>query len=153
MGKNLPAMWEAWVPSPGWEEPLEEGVATHCSVLAWRIPADRGAWRAAVRGVTDSRTWLSGQAQHRGRAQETLLSSAAVSSPGVSDSAAPGTAARQASLAFTVLGVCRLTSAESAMPPNHLALCRPLLLLPAIFPNIIISSHQVVKVLEVANTL
>ena len=106
MGKNPPAVWETWVPSPGWEEPLEEGVATHCSVLAWRIPADRGAWRAVVRGVTDSRTWLSGQAQHRGRAQETLLSSTAVSRPGVSDSAAPGTAALQASLAFPVLGVC-----------------------------------------------
>ena len=36
--KNLPAMWETWVPSLGWEDPLEEGMATHCSVLAWRIP-------------------------------------------------------------------------------------------------------------------
>ena len=36
--KNLPAMWETWVQSPGWEDPLEEGVATHSSVLAWRIP-------------------------------------------------------------------------------------------------------------------
>ena len=36
---------------PGQEEPLEKGMATHSSVLAWRIPMDRGAWRAAVRGV------------------------------------------------------------------------------------------------------
>ena len=36
--KNLPAVQETWVPSQGWEDPLEEGVATHFSVLAWRIP-------------------------------------------------------------------------------------------------------------------
>ena len=36
--KNLPAMWETWVPSLGWEEPLEKGKATHSSILAWRIP-------------------------------------------------------------------------------------------------------------------
>ena len=36
--KNLPAMWETWVQSLGWEDPLEEDVATHSSILAWRIP-------------------------------------------------------------------------------------------------------------------
>ena len=36
--KNLPAMWETWVQSLGWEDPLEKGEATHCSILAWRIP-------------------------------------------------------------------------------------------------------------------
>ena len=36
--KNLPAMWETWVPSLGWEDPLEKGTATHSSTLAWRIP-------------------------------------------------------------------------------------------------------------------
>ena len=36
--KNLPAVWETWVQSLGWEDSLEEGVATHSSVLAWRIP-------------------------------------------------------------------------------------------------------------------
>ena len=41
--KNLPAMWETWVLSLGWEEPLEECMATHSSILAWRIPMDRGA--------------------------------------------------------------------------------------------------------------
>ena len=38
MVKNLPAMQEPWVPLLGWEDPLEEGMATHSSVLAWRIP-------------------------------------------------------------------------------------------------------------------
>ena len=36
--KNLPAMWETWVLSLGWEDPLEKGKATHSSILAWRIP-------------------------------------------------------------------------------------------------------------------
>ena len=38
MVKNLPAMKETWVRSPGWEDPLEKGKATHSSILAWRIP-------------------------------------------------------------------------------------------------------------------
>ena len=36
--KNLPAVWETWVPSLNWEDPLEKGKATHSSILAWRIP-------------------------------------------------------------------------------------------------------------------
>ena len=35
---NLPAMWETWIWPLGWEDPLEKGKATHCSILAWRIP-------------------------------------------------------------------------------------------------------------------
>ena len=42
--KNLPAVRDTWVRSLSWEDPLEEGMATHSSVLAWRIPMDRGAW-------------------------------------------------------------------------------------------------------------
>ena len=38
MVKNLPAMWETWVLSWSWEDPLEKGMATHSSILAWRIP-------------------------------------------------------------------------------------------------------------------
>ena len=41
---------------PGWEDPLEEGMATHSSVLAWRILMDRGAWWATVHGVANSWT-------------------------------------------------------------------------------------------------
>ena len=39
--KNPPAMWETWVQFLGWEDPLEEGMATHSSTLAWRIPMGR----------------------------------------------------------------------------------------------------------------
>ena len=56
MVKNLPAMQETWVRSLGQEDPLEEGMATHSSILAWRIPTDRGAWRATVHGVSQSQT-------------------------------------------------------------------------------------------------
>ena len=42
--KNLPAMRETWVRSLSWEDALEKGMATHSSILAWRIPMDRGAW-------------------------------------------------------------------------------------------------------------
>ena len=59
MVKNPTAMRETWVRSLGWEDPLEEGMATHSSILAWRIPMDRGAWRATVRGVAQSCTRLS----------------------------------------------------------------------------------------------
>ena len=49
--KNLPAMQETGVRSLGWEDALEKEIATHSSILAWRIPVDRGAWRATVHGV------------------------------------------------------------------------------------------------------
>ena len=54
--ENPPAMWETWVQSLGWENPLEEGMATHSSILARRIPMDRGASWATIYGVTKSQT-------------------------------------------------------------------------------------------------
>ena len=65
--KNLPAMWETWVWSLGWGDPLEEGMATHSSILAWRIPVDRGVWQAAVFMVAQSQTqlkWLRSSKAH-----------------------------------------------------------------------------------------
>ena len=52
MVKNPPAMWETWVQSLSQEDPLEEGMTTHSSILAWRIPMDREAWWAIVHEVT-----------------------------------------------------------------------------------------------------
>ena len=48
--KNLPAIRETWIRSLGWEDPLDEGMATHSSILGWRIPMDRGAWQTTVHG-------------------------------------------------------------------------------------------------------
>ena len=59
MVKNLPAMQETWVQFLGWEDPLEEGMALPSSILAWRIPRDRGASQATVHGVARSQIQLS----------------------------------------------------------------------------------------------
>ena len=48
--KNLPRMWEIWVQSLGWEDPLEKGKAAHSSILAWKIP---------VHGIANNWTQLS----------------------------------------------------------------------------------------------
>ena len=59
MVKNLPVMQETRVRSLGQEDPLEEGMAIHSSILAWRISMGRGAWWATVHGVTKGQTQLS----------------------------------------------------------------------------------------------
>ena len=56
MVKDPFAMWETWVQSLGWEDPLEESMVTHSSILGWRIPMDRGAWWAIVHGVAKNQT-------------------------------------------------------------------------------------------------
>ena len=50
MVKNLPAMQETWVQSLGWEDLLKEGVGPFSSILVWKLPTDRGTWRATVHG-------------------------------------------------------------------------------------------------------
>ena len=52
--KNLPAMLETWVPSLGWEDPLEKGMVTHSSILACRIPMDGGVCWASPWGQKES---------------------------------------------------------------------------------------------------
>ena len=54
MVKNLPAMQETWVRFLGWEETVEEGMATHSTILAWRTPMDRETWWAIIHGVAKS---------------------------------------------------------------------------------------------------
>ena len=59
MVKNPAAMLETWVRSLGWEDPLKKGMATHSSILAWRIPWIEEPWQATVHRVTKSPTRLS----------------------------------------------------------------------------------------------
>ena len=55
--KNPPAMQETWVQSLGWEDPLEEGMATYSNILAWGIFRDRGVgWAIIAHGVAESDT-------------------------------------------------------------------------------------------------
>ena len=54
--KHPPAMQETWLQSLSWEDPLEEGMATHSSILAWTVSMDRKAWQAIIHGVTKSWT-------------------------------------------------------------------------------------------------
>ena len=70
MVENPPAMRETWVQSLGWEEPLEEGMATHSSTLAWRIPMDRGVRWAAVRGTESDTTERLNTQAHTGQQRQ-----------------------------------------------------------------------------------
>ena len=72
--KNLPARQETGIQSMGWEDPLEEGMATHSSILSRKISMDKEAWQATVHGVKKSRTWLSDQAQHTTNSMDMNLS-------------------------------------------------------------------------------
>ena len=54
--KKPPAMQETGIRSLGWEGSLEKGMATHSSILAWRIPQTRGAWWVTVHGIAKSQT-------------------------------------------------------------------------------------------------
>ena len=56
MVKSSPAMWETWVRSLGWEDPLEEEMATHSSILAWRIPWIEEPGRLQSMGSQESDT-------------------------------------------------------------------------------------------------
>ena len=52
--KNLPTMQEIHVQSLGQEDPLENGTATHSSILAWKIPMDRGSWQESMESELDT---------------------------------------------------------------------------------------------------
>ena len=60
----MPETPEMWVRSLGQKDPLEEGMATHMSILAWKTPIDRGAWQAIVHRVAKSWTQLKPSGTH-----------------------------------------------------------------------------------------
>ena len=56
MVKRVPAMWETWVRSLGWEDPLEKEMATHSSILAWKVPWMEEPGRLQSMGLQESDT-------------------------------------------------------------------------------------------------
>ena len=150
------------------------GLATHSSILAWKIPMNRGAWKATVHGVKESQTRLSDWAQHITHIFCYLVLSQClfqlatnnirkpnnvyeVFTPVFSTVqslscvwlfATPWTAACQVSLSITnSWSLLKLMFIESVMPSNHLILCRPLLLLHSIFPSIrVFASESVLHI-------
>ena len=104
--KESAAMQETLVRFLSWEDLLEKGMAAHSSILAWRIPQTESV--VTVQLPSHVRLFVT-----------------------------PWTAARQGSLSSTIsLSLLTLIFIESVMPSNYLILCRPLLLLPSIFPSI-----------------
>ena len=152
--------WECmWFPLP---VSLEKAMATHSSILAWRIPMDRGAWWATVHGVAKNWPWLRTSLSlfsqtaclfHYlsldknlvlGKQNSYLLLFSSVQSLSrVRLFATPWTAACQAFLSITnSRSSPKPMSIELVMPSNHLILCHPLLLLPSIFPSIRVFSNE-----------
>ena len=136
MVKNLPKMQETRVWFLGQEDPLEEGMATHSGILAWRIP-----WTESLAGYgvaeLDTTDWLNDNKQ-----QPVIYPPVQFSSV-VSDSVTPWIAAHQASLSITnCQSLLKLMPIESVMPSSHRIMCRPLLLLPPIPPSIRVFSNE-----------
>ena len=146
--KNPPAMWETWVQSLGWEDPLEKETTTDTSILSWRIPWTEKPGRLQYMGSHGQNSVIK---PPRGALPSLplLVSPSTATYPGVllissvqSLSrvrlfATPWTASHQASLSITnSWSLPKLMSIESVMPSNHLILCPPLFLPPSIFPSI-----------------
>ena len=108
-------------------------MATHSSVLDWKIPWIRESGGYSPWGLRES--YMTEYSRTASNVPPTFFvstcSSVAKSCP------TPWTVARQASLSFTFsLSLLKLLFIESVMPSSHLILCRPLLLLPSVFPSI-----------------
>ena len=127
MVKSLPVIQETRVQSLDWKYPLEKEMATHSSFLAWRI-----LWTEEPGGLQSPDYSQFSSVQLLSWVQRLVT---------------PWTAACQASLSITSSqSLLKLMSVESVMPSNHLILCRPLLLLPSVFPSIrVFSSESVLQ--------
>ena len=163
---------ETWVWSLGWEDPLEKKMATHSSILAWRIPRTEEPGRLwSMRSQRVRHNWasrmpcsllkfqpsitpqsycfhklISSQLQSLHYLQSKvlyLLFSSVQSLSRVWLFATPWTAAHQASLSITSSRTPpKPMSIESVMPFNHLILCHPFLFLPSVFPSIRVFSNE-----------
>ena len=143
MVKSLPAIWGTRVQSLGWEDPLEKEMATHSSIVAWRI-----SW------TEESGRLQSMRSQNQTRLSDfiffiSFLSMCYIVSQSVQLLShvwlfvTPWIIARLTSLSITnSRSSPKLMSIKSVMPSNHLILCHPLLLLPSIFPSIRVFSNE-----------
>ena len=124
-------MQVTWAESLCWEDPLEKGMATHSSILAWRT-----SWSEKPDGLqpmgshdSDMTERLTHQFSSVTQSCPTLYDSMDCSMPGL--------------LSITnSWSLLKLMSIESVMPSNHLILCHPLFLLPSVFPSIRVFSHE-----------
>ena len=141
--ENLPAKRETHVRSLGQEDPLEKGMATHSSILAWRIPWTEepeelqsvGSQRVRHHWATNTLTFRSLCTPLCNVVVVQLLSHVWLF-------VTPWTAAGQASLFFTVSqSLLKLMSIESVMPSNHLISVDPFSL-PSFFPSIRFFSNE-----------
>ena len=121
-----------WVQFLGWEDLLEEGMATHSSSIAWRISMDRGAWWAMVHGVAKVRHDWSDLEHMNALNVSVQFSSVTQSCPTLCDSmncSTPGLPVYHQLPEFTQTHVHRVGDAI-----QHLIICHPLLLLPPSLP-------------------
>ena len=134
-GKNLPGIQEIQetrVRSLGGEDPLEKEMATHPSILAWRIP-----WTEELNGLQSMGLQRIGHNQSQSNWVHMHVPVVVIHSLSrIWLFVTPWTAARQTSLSFIIsCNFLKLMSIESVMPSNHLILCCPLLL-SSLFPSI-----------------
>ena len=141
--KSLPAMQETLVQSLGQEDPLQEGMAIHCSILAWRISwIEKSGGLQSMEWQRVRHDWATNTLTEQNVSHVNVFSSVQSLSH-VRLFATPWTAAHHASLSITnSQSFLKLLSIESVMPSNHLILCRPLLLLSSIFLSIRIFSKE-----------
>ena len=120
----------------GWEDPLGKEMATHSSILAWGIPwMEEPGGLPSIGSQRVGHDWATKHSKHLCQSVQWLSHVWLV--------AIPWPAARQASLSITSSpSLLKLMFIELVMPPNHLILCRPLLLLPSIFPSIRVFSKE-----------
>ena len=141
--KSLPAMQETLVQSLGQEDPLQEGMAIHCSILAWRISwIEKSGGLQSMEWQRVRHDWATNTLTEQNVSHVNVFSSVQSLSH-VRLFATPWTAAHHTSLSITnSQSFLKLLSIESVMPSNHLILCRPLLLLSSIFLSIRIFSKE-----------
>ena len=140
----LPAMRETWVWSLGWEDPLEKGMTTYSSILAWRILWIEEPGELQPMGIAKRQDWATNTGMrthtHTHTHTRTHIYIAVVvvrSLSCIQLFATPWTVACQPPLSSSIVrSLLKFMSIESVMLSNHLILCCPLLLLPSNFPSI-----------------